>query len=284
MLGLRTTVLDRPGGTPWATVVVQDITAGKRLEELNRRAARLQAVAELAASLAHEIRNPLASIRSAVEQLAGGGLADDDTQLLRRLVVGESDRLSRLLAEFIEFSRVRLQHRAPVDLGEVLGEAAALAERHPEGDPRVRIEYRPPAGPLLIEGDADLLHRALFNLILNAVQHAGAEGAVHLEAASVAEAVLPAGIDVADPVRVTVSDTGPGIAVEDQARVFDPFYTTRRGGAGLGLALVSRAVDAHRGAVLLDREPGAGARFTVYLPAHGENHELGEDAQDTHRR
>lgn len=289
ILGLRTTVLDRPGGAPWATVVVQDITAGKRLEELNRRAARLQAVAELAASLAHEIRNPLASIRSAVEQLtdggpADGGLADEDALLLRRLVVNESDRLSRLLAEFIEFSRVRLQRWGPVDLGEVLGEAVALVARHPEGDPRVRIDYRAPAAPLLIDGDADLLHRALFNLVLNAVQHAGAEGAVQLEAATVPESVLPAGVRVAAPVRVTISDSGPGVAAEDQARVFDPFYTTRRGGAGLGLALVGRAVDAHRGAVLLDRAPGAGARFTVYLPAHAEDHELSGNAQDTHRR
>lgn len=289
ILGLRTTVLDRPGGAPWATVVVQDITAGKRLEELNRRAARLQAVAELAASLAHEIRNPLASIRSAVEQLAGAGpagegLAEEDALLLRRLVVNESDRLSRLLAEFIEFSRVRLQRWGPVDLGEVLGEAVALVARHPEGDPRVSIEYRPPAAPLLIDGDADLLHRALFNLVLNAVQHAGAEGAVRLEATAVPEAVLPAGVRVAAPVRVTISDSGPGVAAEDQARVFDPFYTTRRGGAGLGLALVNRAVDAHRGAVLLDRAPGAGARFTVYLPAHAEDHELSGNAQDTHRR
>jgi two-component system sensor histidine kinase PilS (NtrC family) len=274
VLGLRTTVLDRPGAAAWATVVVQDITDGKRVEDLNRRAARLQAVAELAASLAHEIRNPLASIRSAVEQLARGGLAVADTALLQRLVLGESDRLSRLLGEFIEFSRVRLQRWGTVDLGAVLGEAIELAERHPDGDPGVRIDYRAPSAPLLIDGDADLLHRTCFNLILNAAQHAGAGGVVRVEAAPVPETVLPAGVAVAAPVRVMISDSGPGVPTEDQPRVFDPFFTTRRGGSGLGLALVYRAVEAHRGAVLLDRAPDAGARFTVYLPTHAEDHEL----------
>jgi two-component system sensor histidine kinase PilS (NtrC family) len=293
-LGVRTTVLERPDAA-WATVVVQDLTAGKEVEDLNRRAARLQAVAELAASLAHEIRNPLASIRSAVEQLTGAtgaALPAEDTALLQRLVLGESDRLSRLLGEFIEFSRVRLRQWRPVDLGSVIGEAVELAERHPDGDPGVRIEYRAPASPLLIDGDADLLHRTFFNLILNAAQHAGAAGAVRIELGAVPELALPAGIVVPAPVRVVVSDTGPGVPAEALPRVFDPFFTTRKGGTGLGLALVYRAVEAHRGAVLLDRSPGAGARFTVYLPTHAAEHELaaGPDtklmsyAQDTDRR
>jgi two-component system sensor histidine kinase PilS (NtrC family) len=273
MVGLRTTVLDRPGAAAWATVVVQDITVGKRVEDLNRRAARLQAVAELAASLAHEIRNPLASIRSAVEQLTGGELAAADATLLQRLVVKESDRLSRLLSEFIEFSRVRLHRWSPVDPDEVLREAIELAGRHPEGDPGVRIEYQPPARPLTIDGDADLLHRAFFNLVLNAVQHAGAAGVVRVELAAISEAMLPAGVAISAPVRVHITDTGPGVPAEDIPRVFDPFFTTRRGGAGLGLALVYRAVEAHRGAVFLDRVPGSGARVVVYLPAHAEDHE-----------
>lgn len=273
-LGVRTTVLDRPGANAWATVVVQDITDGKRVEELHRRAARLQAVAELAASLAHEIRNPLASIRSAVEQLTGAELSEAEVSLLQRLVLNETDRLSRLLGEFIEFSRVRLRRWGRVDLGVVAGEAVELAERHPDGDFGVDIVYRPPAMPLIIDGDADLLHRTIFNLVLNAVQHAGSGGRVRVELEAVMESSLPPGILVDSPVRLVVTDTGPGIPVEDQARIFDPFYTTRPGGTGLGLALVYRAVEAHRGAILVERSAGAGARFVVYLPAHAAASDL----------
>src|SRR5688572_19188173 len=114
-LGVRTTVLERDG-VPWVTAVVQDITEGKQIEDLIRRAERLQAVAELGASLAHEIKNPLASIRSAVEQLAADRLVPHDRQVLRRLVVSESERLSRLLAEFMEFSRVEMRRWASVDM------------------------------------------------------------------------------------------------------------------------------------------------------------------------
>lgn len=267
VLGVKTTVLDRHGTGGWVTVVVQDITDGKRVEELHHRAARLQAVAELAASLAHEIRNPLASIRSAVEQLTGADLAAADAAILQRLVVGESDRLSRLLSEFIDFSRVRLRRWGRVDLGLVIREAVELVGHHPDGDPTVQVEYGPRGAPVQVEGDADLLHRAIFNLILNAVQHAGSGGRVRVELAPVAATLLPAGVAVAEPVRILVADTGPGIPAEDLPRIFDPFFTTRRGGTGLGLALVYRAVEAHRGAVLLDPVPGEGARFVVYLPA-----------------
>lgn len=267
VLGVKTTVLDRPGTGGWVTVVVQDITDGKRVEELHRRAARLQAVAELAASLAHEIRNPLASIRSAVEQLTGAELAAADAAILQRLVVGESDRLSRLLSDFIDFSRIRLQRWGQVDLDLVIRGVVELVEHHPDGDPAVRVEYDPAGAPIHVEGDADLLHRVIFNLILNAVQHAGPAGRVRVEVGPVEPARLPAGIMVAEPVRIVVSDSGPGIPDDDLQRIFDPFFTTRPGGTGLGLALVYRAVEAHRGAVLLDPAPDAGARFVVYLPA-----------------
>ncbi|MBI4408781.1 MAG: PAS domain-containing protein [Gemmatimonadetes bacterium] len=268
ILGARTTLLEREGD-PWVTAVFQDITDGRRVEELNRRAERLEAVAELSASLAHEIKNPLASIRSAVEQLSGRRLSGEDKGVLQRLVVAESDRLSRLLSEFIEFSRVEMKRRAEVDLGAVAGHAIALVRQHPDGGAGARIEFEPPAEPLVIEGDEDLLHRAIFNLVLNAVQHAGG-GAVRVELGAVEERQLPAGVELAAPVRIAVSDSGPGIRAEDVPRIFDPFFTRREGGTGLGLALVHRAVEAHRGAIFVDGAPGQGAQFTMYLPARAE--------------
>jgi two-component system, NtrC family, sensor histidine kinase PilS len=266
VLGARTTLLER-AGAPWVTVVFQDITDGKRVEALDRQALRLQAVAELAASLAHEIKNPLASIRSAVEQLGNGRLGSADRDVLQGLVVRESDRLSRLLSEFIEFSRVELRQPRELDLRAVVDAAVDLARRHPDAAPGTLIEWAPPADPVPATGDADLLHRAIFNLLLNGVQHAPPDGRVRVELRAVPPGGLPAGINLIDPVLLRVSDDGPGIDPGDLPRLFDPFFTNRRGGTGLGLALVHRAVEAHAGAILVGGAPGAGAEFSVYLPA-----------------
>ncbi|HEX7118770.1 MAG TPA: ATP-binding protein [Longimicrobiales bacterium] len=269
VVGVRTTVLEREGeAAPWVTAVIQDVTDGRRAEELHRRAARLQAVAELAASLAHEIKNPLASIRSAVEQLAAERVAEVDRVVLERLVLTESDRLSRLLSEFIEFSRVTVNERAVIDLAGVTAEAIGLVKQHPDGADGVRIEFGRSDAELRVEGDEDLLHRAIFNLVLNAVQHAGAGGEVRVELGRVAPADAPPGLPSPPGVRLVVSDNGPGIAAEVIPRIFDPFFTTRERGTGLGLSVVHRAVEAHDGAIFVDGGPGRGARFTVYLPAY----------------
>lgn len=268
-LGVQTTVLDR-SGVPSVTAVFQDITDSKQIEELLRRTERLQAIAELGASLAHEIKNPLASIRSAVEQLAGSPLNDDDKAKLRRLVVTESNRLSRLLSEFMEFSKVELRRHTSVDLARVTSDAIGLVAQHPDALGAAPIDYSPPTGELIVEGDPDLLHRAVFNLVLNAVQHAGAGGKVRVELGHSVQSSVPRSVELRLPVRLTVRDSGPGIPEEDISRVFDPFFTTRPGGTGLGLAMVHRAVEAHHGTILVDGGAGDGAEFTVYLPALSE--------------
>jgi two-component system sensor histidine kinase PilS (NtrC family) len=265
VLGLRTAVLERDE-RPWATVVFQDITDAHEADVATRRAERLEAVAELAASLAHEIKNPLASIRSAVEQLTRGQerLVDRDRKVLGDLVVGESDRLSRLLSGFIEYSRVELHERAAIDLREVAGEAVEMVRQHPDvGEIDVVLDGE----PSLMEGDPDLLHRVIFNLALNAAQHSPPDAAVRVDVRPVTERGIPAGIGFDRVIRLRVSDRGPGIRDEDADRVFDPFFTTRHGGSGLGLALVHRAVEAHEGLVIIDSDDGVGTTFTVFFPA-----------------
>jgi two-component system, NtrC family, sensor histidine kinase PilS len=269
-LGISTTILEPEDGTlPSVTAIFQDITDQDRIEQLNRRNERLEAVAELSASMAHEIKNPLASIRSAVEQITRPDLDDDDRAVLQRLVVTESDRVSRLLAEFIEFSRMRMGEVMEVDLHQVARDALALVRQHPDTrDARVKVTERIQAGGLRITGDADLLHRAIFNLLLNASQFAGEEGTVELVMERVERA--PGGVSIREPVRIAVRDSGPGVHPEDVPRIFDPFFTTRKGGSGLGLAVVHRAVEAHQGIVLVESwGEGAGAEFAIYLPGRG---------------
>ncbi len=186
-VGVTTTLSELDGRAgerrPTITAIFQDLSESKRLEALHLRAERLEAVAALSASLAHEIRNPLASIRSAVEQLAQMPQAGEDERVLSGLIVRESDRLSRLLAEFLDFARVRVTRIAPVDLASVARDATALATSHPDRAAGVTVECRTPLGAVIIEGDEDLLHRALFNLTLNAVQATPEGGLVTVEVA-----------------------------------------------------------------------------------------------------
>jgi two-component system sensor histidine kinase PilS (NtrC family) len=247
-----------------ATALFQDISDLERVEALNRRTERLEAVAELSASLAHEIKNPLASIRSAVEQISKPSLARDDRMLLQRLVVSESDRLSRLLTEFLEFSGLRIGRREVLDLGSTARDCVALARQNPERPEGVELELLTPESPAWVRGDRDLLHRAVFNLVLNAVQFSGPAGKVTVRVETIRGR---GGERTREWVRLSVRDTGPGVPPEDLPRIFDPFYTRRAGGSGLGLAVVHRAVAAHEGTVTVDRAPGGGAEFVVDLPS-----------------
>ncbi|MEX1186483.1 MAG: ATP-binding protein [Gemmatimonadaceae bacterium] len=237
------------------------------LDELRTRARRLEAVAELSASLAHEIRNPLSAIRSAVEQLSDSPRASADERALSALVQRESDRLSRLLSDFIDFARLDAARWAPIDAIEITGGAIALAENHPDKPADVRITRNLPRTPVMIEGDSDLLHRALFNLLLNAIQASPPGGNIFVEAAELSPRQTP--IDgapfLAGGLAIRISDEGGGVPEDIRKRMFDPFVSTKRGGTGLGLAVVQRAVTAHKGLVLVD-STARGSRFTVLLP------------------
>ncbi len=267
ILGVSTTVLEgAEGEEPSVTAIFQDITELERVELLNRQNERLEAVAELSASLAHEIKNPLASIRSAVEQLDNAALAGDDRALLQRLVLSESDRLSRLLSEFLEFSGMQISAEAGVDFACVIRETVVLVKQHPDAAEGGVIECEGVDEPLTIPGDSDLLHRLVFNLILNAVQFSGPEGCVRVSLQDCSGPGEPHGTGVSNPVRLSVQDTGPGIRAEHLGRIFDPFFTTREGGSGLGLAVVHRAVKAHEGTLFVEEAIDGGAHFLVYLP------------------
>jgi signal transduction histidine kinase len=242
------------------------------IERLHTRAERLEAVAEMSASLAHEIKNPLASIRSAAELLAKVPGADDDTRTLTKLVQRESDRLSRLLSEFLDFARTGVISVQRLDVVDIARHASALVAAHPDKPETVTIRELFPSTPLVVVGDDDLLHRAIFNLLLNAVQASPPGGEVRIEAAELSPHQLPAQAKhyLRGGIMLQVSDQGMGIPESIKDRLFDPFVTTKTGGSGLGLSIVHRAVEAHHGFVLVDRAgPSGGTKFTVILPKLG---------------
>ena len=267
-IGVTTTFMEDKEGHVAATAIFQDISDSKRMEALRIRAERLEGIAELSASLAHEIKNPLASIRSSVEQLGKFSHKGQDEQALSALVIRESDRLSRLLSDFLDFARVKVARMDSVDLGDVARGAARLASAHPDAAEGVRVECIVPDGaPVLVKGDEDMLHRALFNLTLNAVQASPPRAEVTLEVLPDLQETTDGAFE-AGAVGVRVTDHGSGIPEEVRARLFDPFTTTKPHGTGLGLAVVHRAIVAHKGLVLVDSGP-QGTRVTVVLPHSG---------------
>ncbi|HET8624756.1 MAG TPA: ATP-binding protein [Gemmatimonadales bacterium] len=273
-IGLSTTVFRQEAqDAPSVTAIFTDISDLKQLHELHLRTERLEAVAALSASLAHEIKNPLASIRSSVEQLSRSRYATQDERFLAELIVRESDRLSRLLNEFLDFSRVRATQFVPVDLREVATAVARLVKEHPDCREDARIVVEGPR--TVMEGDADLLHRILSNLVLNAVQSAAKAITVTVSVRPAEGADVPHGSDhLDDAAWLQVRDDGPGIPAEIRERLFEPFVSGRPGGTGLGLPIVQRAVEAHRGLVFVDSAPGEGTTFTILLPAHWRPEEI----------
>jgi len=264
-VGLSTTTFQRPGGAlSMVTAIFTDISDLKRLQEFRLRAERLEAVAALSASLAHEIRNPLAAIRSAVEQLARSVNEDDeDEQTLARLVMRESERLNRLLSEFLDFSRVRATNFERIDLLDAARDAARIAGENPAAK---GVEIKVSGESAAMEADADLLHRMVSNLILNAVQALDGRGLVAVTVSPAALGEAPASLGD-QAVKLVIRDNGPGIPEAVRERLFEPFVTGRQGGTGLGLAIVQRAVSAHGGIILVDSAPRAGTTFSIFLPA-----------------
>jgi two-component system, NtrC family, sensor histidine kinase PilS len=264
-IGVTATCIDvGKEAQPSVTAIFTDISGQKRLDEMHLRTERLQAVAELAASLAHEIKNPLASIRSAVEQLSHIGQPTEDERFLAQLVVRESDRLSRLLNEFLDFSRVQVVEAKPVDLSKVVEGAVEMVRQHPDCPDTIHIDLR--HSEALVQGDEDLLHRVVANLVLNAVQASEGQADVGVEVRHAQVGEVPPDLQAEGAVLLRVFDNGPGIPEELREKLFDPFVTGRVGGSGLGLAIVQRAVEAHRGAVLVDSTPGQGSDFRIFIP------------------
>ncbi|MDQ6716747.1 MAG: ATP-binding protein, partial [Gemmatimonadota bacterium] len=236
------------------------------IDRLHTRAERLEAVAELSASLAHEIKNPLASIRSAAELLAKNQ-NPADTKTLTTLVERESDRLSRLLSEFLDFARTGITRAKRIDLREVAAQAVSVVEANPGKPAGIRIVCLFPSSPLVVVGDDDLLHRAIFNLLLNAAQASPPGAEVRIEAGELAPHQLPPGRASfgRGAVMLKVTDSGSGIPSQIRDRLFEPFVTTKEQGSGLGLSIVHRAVESHHGFVLVDSGDW-GTSFSIVLP------------------
>ena len=234
--------------------VCQDLSAIKQMEERMRQADRLATVGRLSANIAHEIRNPLASVSGAIEALARELPPDPTQSRLVEIVLRESERLNRLITDFLDYARPAPLTVVELDIGRLLEEVLLLLEhrRLPDGLKVVNEAV----GPLPLRGDPQLLRQVLWNLCLNAVQAMPDGG----------ELRLGGRWEAGDRIRLWVADTGSGIAEADLPHVFEPFYSTKPEGTGLGLASVYRIVQDHGGQIEVQSRVGEGTVMTVTLP------------------
>lgn len=225
----------------------------QQAEEAVRRSDRLAALGQLSAGLAHELRNPLGTMKASAEMLEHSVSAENE---VAREVAGfistEVDRTNALITRFLQFARPLQLHLEKADLAQTLDRAVALVEREVQGV-AIYKNYEPGIRPFPF--DAELLERVFYNLVLNAVQATEAGGAVTLKTRA-----------AGGMVDIAVIDRGTGIDAKQRESIFNPFFTTKPQGVGLGLAIVSKIVDEHGGKITVESEPGKGSVFHVLLP------------------
>ena len=223
-------------------------------EEHLRRADRLSALGELSAGMAHEIRNPLGSIKGAVEILKDDYSVDDARYEFIQILLKETDRLNRIVQEFLEFAKSKQPDFQQADLNEALESVLTLTSQEArKGGTTVRKQLDPAIGKRSL--DAGMLKQAFLNLVLNAIQAMPEGGELTVKSRILNEMI-----------EVMIRDTGSGISEENRKKLFSPFFTTRKQGTGLGLAITYRIIEKHRGTIDVVSEPGQGATFTVKIP------------------
>lgn len=241
-------------------VLLRDIAEMKRLQDELRRSERLSALGSLAAGVAHEIRNPLSSIKGLATYLSRKVPAGGPEEEAARTMAAEVDRLNRVVTELLEFSRPAAVQPAETDLSAIIERALRLAGADLQAK-GIRVDYRPDQALPKACLDAERLTQALLNLFLNAVQAMEAGGTLSVGLASEAD---PSG--GGERFRLSVSDTGCGIDPEALTSIFTPYFTTKAAGTGLGLAIVQQIAEGHGGRVLVESKPGQGSTFTLLLP------------------
>jgi two-component system sensor histidine kinase PilS (NtrC family) len=240
-------------------VSFQDLTEIKRLEEEIRLKDRMAAVGQMAAGIAHEIRNPLAAMRGSVEILRSHvSLSEADERLLE-IMIRESDRLNKFVEEFLAFAKPSRCARKPLDLVALLHDSVTLLKNSPEVRDKHAVELRLDDPQIPMTGDADKLKQVFWNLSQNALRAMPAGGSLIIAARATADRGG----------EVVFQDSGGGMTEEEKAHLFQPFHSGFAGGTGLGLSIIFQIVEEHLGKIHFDSEKGRGTTVTLTFPCPG---------------
>ena len=248
------------GVTTGMVITFQDLTQVRSLEETSRRQDRLAAIGRMAASIAHEIRNPLAAMRGSIQMLRSEMDSDSSQGELMEIILRESDRLNRIITDFLNYARPRSLTQARVDVGDLLHQTFALMRHSPEINPDQTIVEQLPVEPIFAEADEGQLKQVFWNLARNALQAMPQGGTLR--------ATLEKNSD--NRLRIAFTDSGRGMSPEQVDRLFEPFSSTT-GGTGLGLSIVYQIIRDHGGTINVRSLVGQGTTITVELPIASTN-------------
>jgi len=255
------------GDTTGTVITFQDLTRIRALEETSRRQDRLAAIGRMAASIAHEIRNPLAAMRGSIQMLRADMEGQSSQTELMEIILRESDRLNRIISDFLNYARPRSIIQSKVDVGELLRRTFTLLRNSAELNEHQIIEEDVPDEPVLVGADAEQLQQVFWNLARNALQSMPAGGELRAT-------VQPQNDN---RLRIAFADTGRGMSPQQVEHLFEPFSSTT-GGTGLGLSIVYQIIRDHGGTINVRSREGQGTTITIELPV-GEP-ETGIKVQD----
>ena len=263
-LGFSQSILKDPGGDEIGLILIfQDLTEFRQMQEQVRRMDRLAVAGELAAGIAHEIKNPLASLSGSIQMLRDEVDFGPMQQRLMDITMREAERLNALVNEFLLFSRPEKAVDRSVEVNEVIEDTLEMLKNSPELSRPIRIE-KTLSKNLWVHIDSQRLQQVIWNLVLNAVQEMKNSG--RLSVATAIRTKRGSGDAQEKLAEISISDTGPGILPENQGKVFDPFFTTKDQGTGLGLTIVHRIVENYDGKIFLDSDGRSGTTFTLHFP------------------
>jgi two-component system sensor histidine kinase PilS (NtrC family) len=243
------------GDTTGTVITFQDLTHIRALEETSRRQDRLAAIGRMAASIAHEIRNPLAAMRGSIQMLRADMTGDPAQTELMEIILRESDRLNRIISDFLSYARPRSIVQTKVDVGELLKQTFTLLRNSSEINESHVLKEEAPLRPELINADSEQLRQVFWNLARNAMHAMPAGGTLRATVQTNSNNRL----------RITFSDTGRGMAPEQVEHLFEPFSSTT-GGTGLGLSIVYQIIRDHGGTINVRSREGQGTTITIELP------------------
>ena len=269
-LGLSTSILKEESGALRGVIAIfTDLTEAKQLESKVRTADRLAAVGELSASIAHEIRNPLAAISGSVEVLDKELNLQGENQRLMQLIVKESHRLSRILSEFLQYARIDRPAYNKVELCHLINDVIQILHHQPSFTADLKLNFESDSSIAYVVGDEDLIKQLLINLAVNACEALEEKG----DELSLRLVIDPVG----GIVELYIQDNGPGIKHENLRRVYQPFFSTKKEGSGLGLAIVHRICSAMKVDISLDSQVDQGTTFRLEFQTY-TNERIGQTA------
>jgi two-component system sensor histidine kinase PilS (NtrC family) len=273
-LGFSISPLTDPEGSLIGhTLIFQDITKFKEMEEQMKRVDKMAAVGVLAAGMAHEIRNPLASLSGSIQMLKTELTLDDHQQHLMEITLRESERLNALITDFLLYAQPPQTHKILYPIGRILEETIDLFIHSPSFHDGIRM-LRPDAHEEISTSiDPDQMKQVFWNLLINASQSISNGGEIRVDLGrgnswGVTSLSFSSQLKGKEWVKISIADSGNGIAPEEKDKIFEPFFTTKENGTGLGLSIVHKIIENHKGLIKVESELGRGSTFSIFLPAN----------------